>query len=100
MLLILRTASISARDRGIGNIAAHETAWQITFSNTPLPNMECGPGSETLTNPIESPCDGGINSVYEAASVGDWDFLSTWNPPIHWEKTDLPNLQNYLLSTK
>ncbi len=65
---------LAAVGRGIGNAAAHETGHQIAFT-VPMPGMECGPES-----PVQKPCEGGINSVYEAAAQNVWDFLP-YNPP-------------------
>jgi hypothetical protein len=83
---------VTTLGRGIGNTAAHETGHQISFA-VPLPGMECGPG----TNPPKN-CENGVNSVYESASQGEWDFLPI-NPPIAWEPTDQKVLQNYLKCT-
>jgi hypothetical protein len=79
---------LTAIGKGVGNTAAHETGHQLNFTIN-LPGMECGPSS---TDGKE--CEDDVNSVYEAASQGDWVFLD-FSPPIHWEKQDLINLQNF-----
>lgn len=84
----------AAIGRGIGNTAAHETGHQISFdSRFRLPGLDCGPGS-----PEGKACDGGLNSVYEAAEAGGWNYID-WNPPIDWELDDKTALQNYFNCT-
>jgi hypothetical protein len=52
-----------------------------------LPGLDCGPGA-----PEPKPCDQGVNSVYESASQGEWDYVD-YNPSIHWQTIDLNVLQ-------
>jgi hypothetical protein len=80
---------MTAIGTGIGNTAAHETAHQLNFTIA-LPGLECGPGS-----PIGKECQDDVNSVYESASQGQWNYVSDFNPPIHWEQVDLDSLQNF-----
>ena len=72
---------------------AHETGHQIA-RKVPLPDMECGPGSD----PVKL-CENGVNSVYESAVDEEWTFLGNFTPAIHWEPTDLGILQNYFNCT-
>jgi hypothetical protein len=84
----------TAVGKGIGKTAAHETAHQINFSVI-LPGIECGPGAPAN---MQKDCQKGVNSVYEAASAGLWDFID-YSPPIDWELVDIPGLQQYFKCT-
>jgi hypothetical protein len=86
---------VSAIGRGIGNTAAHETGHQIGFS-VHLTGMECGSGAPA-NNPKD--CQGGMNSVYESASQGEWDYLPNFKPAIQWEPVDQTVLQQYFNCT-
>lgn len=88
----------AAIGRTLGNTAAHETGWQIQRGGTILPGMECGPGSENPYEPYGKACENGVNSVYEAASSGEWDSVPTWSPPIGWEPMDIKILNKYFLN--
>lgn len=83
---------VIAIGKGIGNVAAHETGHQISFSPFKLV-MDCGPGS-----PSGTACENGVNSVYEAAETGAWAFID-WTPPIHWQPSDVKILEQYFTCT-
>lgn len=84
---------MDAIGRGIGNTAAHETGHQFMLTvGMLMPDMECGPGGP-------KPCYDDINSVYEAATQGEWEYLDNFSPPIHWDPDDVTNLQKYFKCT-
>ena len=54
-------------------------------------------GMECEHNTLK-PCQDGVDSVYESASAGLWNFVD-YNPPIHWEQMDITVLQSFFNCT-
>jgi N-acetylneuraminic acid mutarotase len=80
--------------RAIGNVAAHETAWELnnTFVNTttgPFPYMECTPG-----NSVSSNCPG-TGSFYQQDSTPTAAYSGT--PNMSWGTQAQCYIEQYLI---
>jgi hypothetical protein len=76
--------------KAIGNVGAHETAHQLSFSIL-VPGLDCGNENK--------PCQNNIDSVYEFYKDSEWNYKDV-TPPIHWEDNDSCNIQRFLLQDK
>jgi hypothetical protein len=82
--------------RGIGNVAAHETGHQISFSKS-LSSMDC---EGTTDVPCGEPGDyWDPAGLFEYWQNPDWNYID-YSPPIHWLPINVCRITMYLLDKK